>query len=74
MDPVNNGWRISRIPGRGAIDMGAFIAGLRAGGYDGVLSIELEDPAWLGSNASVQAGMLAARDVLRPLLQPDGIA
>ncbi len=69
MDPVNKGWRISRIPGRGSVDMGAFIAGLRAGGYDGPLSIELEDPDWLGSQTQVQAGMLAARDALRPLLR-----
>lgn len=68
MDPVNNGWRIYRNPGRGALDTGAFLAALRAGGYDGALSIEMEDPDWWGNSASVQAGLLAARDFLRPLL------
>ncbi|MCC7163778.1 MAG: sugar phosphate isomerase/epimerase [Anaerolineae bacterium] len=68
MDPGSNGWRIYRNPGRGALDTGAFLAALRAGGYDGALSIEMEDPDWWGSSTSVQAGLLAARDFLRPLL------
>ena len=69
LDTVNNVWRIARVPGRGEIDMVAFIQGLRAGGYDGALNIELEDPDWLGSPERVQAGMVASLNYLQPLMQ-----
>ena len=47
MDLTNGGWRHTKLPGRGEIDLGAFIKALHDGGYDGPLSIELEDRDWL---------------------------
>ncbi|MFN8456675.1 MAG: sugar phosphate isomerase/epimerase [Anaerolineae bacterium] len=68
MDLVEGGWRRSRLPGRGEIDFGLFIKSLRQGGYDGPLSIELEDRDWLGSSMQVQEGLKVSRQYLKPLI------
>jgi sugar phosphate isomerase/epimerase len=68
MDLVDGGWRRSRIPGRGGIDFEAFIKGLREGGYDGPLSIELEDRDWIASHQKVQEGLIVAMNYLKPLV------
>jgi sugar phosphate isomerase/epimerase len=67
-DMVEGGWRRSRVPGLGGIDFQAFIQALRQGGYDGPLSIELEDRDWIGSPEKVKQGMLLALKHLQPLL------
>lgn len=72
MDLVEGGWRRSRIPGRGGIDFGAFIKGLREGGYDGPLSIELEDRDWIASHEKVQEGLIVAMNYLKPLVHKQG--
>ena len=38
------------------------------GGFDGVLSIEHEDPMWGGTPEKVEAGLEVARRTLRPLM------
>ncbi|MCC6396935.1 MAG: sugar phosphate isomerase/epimerase [Bacteroidetes bacterium] len=53
-------WRY-RIPGMGVIDWGRLIATVQEGGYDGVLSIEHEDPVWSGSEEKVKNGLLLGR-------------
>jgi len=44
---LEGGWWRYVIPGQGGIDWGQYTSALRAAGYDGVLSIEHEDP-WVG--------------------------
>jgi sugar phosphate isomerase/epimerase len=61
-------WWRHRIPGEGMIDWPAFIARLRAVGYDGPLSIEQEDPLYEGSEALVLEGLAKTRAHLDPLL------
>jgi sugar phosphate isomerase/epimerase len=58
IDPVpwKSGWWRYRLPGLGAIDWKRLISTLQESGYDGVLSIEHEDPVWEGSEAKIKYG------------------
>jgi sugar phosphate isomerase/epimerase len=56
-DPWKSGWWRYRLPGKGAIDWQRFIEVLQEAGYDGVLSIEHEDPEYEGSEDEVKAGL-----------------
>jgi len=67
-DPWKSGWWRYRMPGRGQIDWGAFIATLRAAGYDGALSIEHEDPDFEGVEAKVKEGLALGRAHLAALM------
>lgn len=63
------GWWRYRIPGRGIIDWGKFIDTLLQVGYDGVISIEHEDPVWEGSEGKVKKGLLLAKKYLDQFLE-----
>ncbi|MGC8544755.1 sugar phosphate isomerase/epimerase family protein [Athalassotoga sp.] len=52
-----NWWRY-RIPGLGEIDWKSFISALQENGYNGVVSIEHEDPVWEGSIEKVKKGLI----------------
>jgi sugar phosphate isomerase/epimerase len=67
-DPWDSGWWRYRVPGHGDIDWPRVVAALREGGYDGVVSVEHEDPVWSGSQERVKQGLTLARDTLRPLV------
>jgi sugar phosphate isomerase/epimerase len=66
--PWVSGWWRYRIPGLGQIDWGSVIGRLRAGGYDGVVSVEHEDPVWSGDPDRVRQGLSIAEQTLSPLL------
>ena len=68
MDLTNGGFRHSKIPGHGEIDFGAFIKALNEGGYDGPLSIELEDRDWMVDYQKVQEGFILSQSYLKPLI------
>lgn len=51
------GWWGYRMPGRGEIDWSEFIKALKANGYDGVISIEHEDPEYEGAILKVKEGL-----------------
>lgn len=57
-------WRFC-LPGYGSIDWGRFIGTLCDVGYEGAVTIEHEDRAWLGSDERVTAGLRYTRDYLR---------
>lgn len=63
-DPWDHVWWRYRLPGLGAVDWAGVLATLSAGGFDGVVSIEHEDPVHSGSVEAVQAGLLLSRDHL----------
>ena len=44
-DPWDVGWWRYRVPGRGQVDWNRLIDVLYEGGFDGVLSVEHEDPS-----------------------------
>jgi sugar phosphate isomerase/epimerase len=55
------GWWRYAIPGCGEVDWGRFIARLEEVGYDGILSIELEDHRYSGTEALEKEGLMAAK-------------
>ncbi len=58
----------SAIPGLGDVDWRRYVDTLYEGGFDGVLSVEHEDPVWGGSPERVEAGLEIAHRNLRPLV------
>ncbi len=64
----SNGWWRYRIPGMGEIDWGRFISVLGECGYDGVLSIEHEDPVWHGKPDRNKQGLVLGRRHLAQFL------
>ena len=67
-DPWDVGWWRYRVPGLGQVDWPKLIDAMYEGGFDGVLSVEHEDPVWGGTEAKVEAGLEVAHRTLRPLL------
>jgi sugar phosphate isomerase/epimerase len=56
-------WRYA-LPGRGAVPWGALFSQLAAAGYRGLLSIELEDEDFTGSDELEQRGLIKSREFL----------
>jgi sugar phosphate isomerase/epimerase len=62
------GWWRYRIPGMGEIDWGRYISVLGEQGYNGVLSIEHEDPVWHGETDKNKQGLMLGRRHLAQFL------
>ena len=61
---------IGKVPGRGDIDWSAFIGRLHDVGYEGAISIELEDATFERDDIEwKKRGLLIGRDVLRPYVK-----
>lgn len=67
-DPWDVGWWRYRVPGLGQVDWTAVVDALYEGGFDGVLSVEHEDPVWGGTPERVVAGLEIAHRTLDPLI------
>jgi sugar phosphate isomerase/epimerase len=67
-DPWDVGWWRYRVPGLGQVDWVRLVDALYEGGFDGVLSVEHEDPVWGGTEEKVEIGLRIAHHTLRPLL------
>ena len=67
-DPWNVGWWRYRVPGLGEVDWVRVIDALYEGGFDGVLSVEHEDPVWGGTEDKIETGLRIAHRKLRPLV------
>jgi sugar phosphate isomerase/epimerase len=67
-DPWDVGWWRYRVPGLGQVDWSAVVDTLYEGGFDGVLSVEHEDPVWGGTPDLVTAGLEIAHRTLDPLI------
>ncbi|HET7171575.1 MAG TPA: sugar phosphate isomerase/epimerase [Gaiellales bacterium] len=67
-DGWDSGWWRYRMPGLGQIDWRRLVDALYEGGFDGVLSVEHEDPVWGGDDERVRAGLEVAHRTLRPLI------
>ena len=63
-----NIWWRHRLPGWGEIDWKRIITILMENKFDGVLSIEHEDPVWSGSEERVKEGLLKARDFIQDFM------
>ena len=62
------GWWRYRIPGLGEVDFRRYVDALHEGGFDGVLSVEHEDPVWGGTPERVEQGLVMAHAHLRPMV------
>ena len=67
-DPWDTGWWRYRVPGLGDVDWRKVVDALYEGGFDGVLSVEHEDPIWGGAPGKVDTGLDIAHQTLRPLV------
>ena len=67
-NPWDVGWWRYRVPGRGQVDWNRLLDVLYEGGFDGVLSVEHEDPLWGGTEERVEIGLEIAHRTLRPLI------
>ena len=67
-DPWEVGWWRYRVPGLGQVDWVRLVDALYEGGFDGVLSVEHEDPVWGGDEDRVETGLRVAHRTLWPLL------
>ncbi|WP_300009226.1 sugar phosphate isomerase/epimerase [Pseudonocardia sp.] len=67
-DPWDVGWWRYRVPGLGQVDWRGVVDALYEGGFDGVLSVEHEDPVWGGTEEKVRTGLEIAHRTLRPLI------
>jgi sugar phosphate isomerase/epimerase len=67
-DPWDTGWWRYRVPGLGQVDWTRVVDTLYEGGFDGVLSVEHEDPVWGGTQDRIEAGLEIAGRTLRPLI------
>jgi len=67
-DPWDMGWCRYRLPGLGEVDFRRYLDTLYEGGFDGVLSVEHEDPIWGGDADRVLTGLEIAQRNLRPLV------
>jgi sugar phosphate isomerase/epimerase len=67
-DPWDTGWWRYRVPGLGQVDWTRVVDTLYEGGFDGVLSVEHEDPVWGGTQDLIEAGLEVAHRTLRPLI------
>jgi sugar phosphate isomerase/epimerase len=67
-NPWDNGSYRYRAPGLGVIDWRRVVDALYQAGFNGVLSVEHEDPVWSGSTDQVLKGLKIAHAALRPLV------
>ncbi|GAA1841569.1 MULTISPECIES: sugar phosphate isomerase/epimerase family protein [Pseudonocardia] len=67
-DPFDVGWWRYRVPGLGDVDWRRVVDTLYEGGFDGVLSVEHEDPVWGGTEDRIHTGLEVAHRTLRPLI------
>jgi sugar phosphate isomerase/epimerase len=70
--PWVSGWWRYRIPGLGEVDWASLVTALSTAGFDGVVSVEHEDPVWSGSVDRVHQGLLLARETLDHLIRDAG--
>ena len=67
-NPWDHSWWRFRMPGLGDVDWRRVVDVLYEGGYDGVVSIEHEDPIWRGTEDRTKTGLRIAQRTLEPLL------
>jgi sugar phosphate isomerase/epimerase len=67
-NPWDVGWWRYRVPGLGDVDWRRLVDVLYEGGFEGVLSVEHEDPVWGGDEARIKTGLQVAYRTLKPLL------
>ena len=67
-EPWDTGWWQYRVPGLGDVEWRRIVDALYVGGYEGVISVEHEDPVWSGSPDRVKQGLVLAERTLGPMI------
>lgn len=67
-DPWDHTWWRFRVPGLGEVPWHRIVDVLYEYGFDGVVSVEHEDPVWRGTPERVTTGLRIAHRTLNPLL------
>jgi sugar phosphate isomerase/epimerase len=67
-EPWDTGWWQYRVPGLGEVDWLRIVDALYVGGYEGVISVEHEDPVWSGTPDRVKQGLVLAERTLGPMI------
>jgi sugar phosphate isomerase/epimerase len=67
-DPWDVGWWRYRVPGLGDVDWRRLVDTMYEGGFEGVFSVEHEDPVWGGTEELVETGLEISHRTLRPLM------
>ncbi len=65
-NPWDVGWWRYRVPGLGEVDWRGLIDVMYEGGFEGTLSVELEDPLWGGTEEKIKIGLEISYRTLRP--------
>ncbi len=65
---LGESWWRYRLPGYGEVPWNKFLSALHEHGYEGVVSIEHEDPVWSGSESKTIEGLLRTKEYLLPWL------
>lgn len=71
-NPWDVGWWRYRVPGLGQVDWVRVCDALHEAGFDGVLSVEHEDPVWGGTPEKVKQGLRISHRTLDHLVHPGG--
>ena len=66
---LTNGFWTCKIPGHGGVDFVEFFEQLASVGYNGTVSIELEDPQFEGSPEAAKKGLLLSKEYLQPFIR-----
>lgn len=69
-EPRDPGWWRYRLPGKGSIDWARFTGALHEAGFEGTLSIELEDPEWEDSEEAIKDALLGGANFLSRFWPP----
>jgi sugar phosphate isomerase/epimerase len=67
-EPWDTGWWQYRVPGLGDVEWRRIVDALYVGGYEGVISVEHEDPVWSGTPDRVKQGLVLAERTLGPMI------
>lgn len=62
------GWEVPKLPGLGDCNWNAWISALTDVGYDGTVSVEVEDDAFRSTLEGRKLSLRLSHDVLRPLI------
>jgi sugar phosphate isomerase/epimerase len=62
------GWEVPKLPGLGDVNWNAWISALTDVGYQGTVSVEVEDDAFRHELSRRKLSLRISHDVLRPLI------
>lgn len=65
---TKHGWWRHRLPGLGGVDWNGVVSGALDAGYDGMITVEHEDPVWSGSPDLIRRGLQRSLTYLQTMV------